>query len=105
MHPIFLNPSRAFTNSLYHDQDERHYHTDITKNETGVYGVSLSILYSKKYKHIRDKCQVLIIDEFEDVFNLMHSELGMRVSVDEYIERMDNFKKIIADASTVVIAD
>jgi hypothetical protein len=105
MHPIFLNPSRAFTNSLYPDQDERHYHTDITKNETGVYGVSLSILYSKKYKHIRDKCQILIIDEFEDVFNLMHSELGMRVSVDEYIERMDNFKKIIADASTVVIAD
>lgn len=105
MHPIFLNPSRAFTNSLYPDQDERHYHTDITKNETGVYGVSLSILYSKKYKHIRDKCQVLIIDEFEDVFNLMHSELGMRVSVDEYIERMDNFKKIIADASTVVISD
>ena len=105
MHPIFLNPSRAFTNSLYHVQDERHYHTDITKNETGVYGVSLSILYSKKYKHIRDKCKVLIIDEFEDVFNLMHSELGMRVSVDEYIERMDNFKKIIADASTVVIAD
>ncbi|HGY0991722.1 TPA: hypothetical protein ACNU17_000584 [Aeromonas salmonicida subsp. pectinolytica] len=105
MHPIFLNPSRAFTNSLYPDQDERHYHTDITKNETGVYGVSLSILYSKKYKHVRDKCQVLIIDEFEDVFNLMHSELGMRVSVDEYIERMDNFKKIITDASTVVIAD
>ncbi len=105
MHPIFLNPSRAFTNSLYPDQDERHYHTDITKNETGAYGVSLSILYSKKYKHIRDKCQILIIDEFEDVLNLMHSELGMRISVDEYIERMDNFKKIITDASTVVIAD
>ena len=105
MHPIFLNPSRAFNNSLYHNLDNRNYQTDTPKNKTGVYGVSLSILYSKKYKHIRDKCQVLIIDEFEDVFNLMHSELGMRVSVDEYIERMDNFKKIIADASTVVIAD
>ncbi|MGY3914319.1 hypothetical protein [Aeromonas australiensis] len=105
MHPIFLNPSRAFNNSLYHNLDNRNYQTDTPKNETGVYGVSLSILYSKKYKHIRDKCQILIIDEFEDVFNLMHSELGMRVSVDEYIERMDNFKKIITDASTVVIAD
>jgi hypothetical protein len=105
MYPIFLNPSRAFNNTLYHNLDNRNYQTDTPKNETGVYGVALSILYNKKYKHVRDKCQVLIIDEFEDVFNLMHSELGMRVSVDEYIERMDNFKKIITDASTVVIAD
>lgn len=105
MHPIFLNPSRAFNNSLYHNLDNRNYQTDTPKNKTGVYGVALSILYNKKYKHVRDKCQALIIDEFEDVFNLMHSELGMRVSVDEYIERMDNFKKIITDASTVVIAD
>ncbi|MFS1161667.1 hypothetical protein ACLKQF_03630 [Aeromonas salmonicida] len=104
MYPIMISASRALAAGLYDGLDIRHYQNKHHYND-GVYGVALSMLLNEKFEDARQKCMVMLIDEFEDVIDQLHSKMALTPSLDKYIQRMDNLKGLIANCKVVVASD
>lgn len=103
MYPIFVNSSRALAKSMLDSNDSRFYMSE-KHAENAVLGVALKIFTDKSFETIREKSSVLIMDEVEDVFDLLTSEIAGN-NLQERININDKLDQQIQKSDTVIISD
>lgn len=103
----WINGSRALTQSFSDKNDSRHYDIQFKQGDdtSSVYGVALKILLNKQYELQRKRTQSLFIDEIENVFDLLTSDLVAKGSLTGRKTALKNIKLLFKQAKFVVVAD
>ncbi|EMP57133.1 hypothetical protein MSNKSG1_00883 [Marinobacter santoriniensis NKSG1] len=101
--PIFLTGKRTIASNFFGDSHDDHYQAGTHKDRKGVIGV-INTLVGQQYDEDRAKCEIVFIDELEDLFS--HIATGtIGVDYEDRIEAMKVLEELLKSAKKVVVAD
>lgn len=103
LNPIFITSKRSIAANFYNESHPDHYKSKKHDHRQGVIGVINSIV-GDKYADDRKKCQVVFIDEFEDLMD--HAAIGtLGQFAADRIEAVRVLSELMKSASKTVVAD